>query len=42
MFREHGMDHKMLNKNEIQRLLKEINGALLTRYEGDELNYAGF
>ena len=42
MFREHGMDHKMINKNEIHKIIKAVNDSLLTRYDTDELNLMGF
>ena len=42
IFRDHGMDHKLINKSEMQRIIKEINNTLMTRFDTDELNFIGF
>jgi len=42
MYREHNMDHSMLNKHELQLLMTQINEKLLKPYNDDALNFAGF
>lgn len=42
MYREHNMDHSMLNKHEFQLLISQINERLLKPYDDDALNFAGF
>ena len=42
LYREHSMDHAMLNKHEFQMLMPRINDKLLKPYGDDALNFAGF
>lgn len=42
MYREHNMDHSMLNKHEFQLLMQQINSKLLKPYDDDALGFAGF
>ena len=42
MYREHNIDHAMLNKHEIQTLIQQINNELLVKYSNEALAYNGF